>query len=435
MKQSFKGFFSAILLLSVTFLSFAQTGREKAFSPYSRIGGIYHSYESDSVSNYRRTPAPEGYKPFYISHFGRHGSRWLASEPEYSKVHDLMKKAYDDVVLTPLGIKLLGQLDTVCADAEGRWGELSPRGVEEQKGVARRMYQSFPEVFSDGAHVQSRSTTVFRTILSMAAFDEGLKEMNPKLDITRETGERFQKYLSNFGNMNRQSRLIEHISDSLARLSINPDRLLGSLIFDPAWIAANIESPRSAVSGLYRIASDMEDVDYLGISLYQYFTEDELYACYDHDNVRMFLYCGPSVLNASAAMKDEIPLLTNIIETADRVISDGSQAATLRFGHDTNITPLELLMGIQDCGISTSVTDLSKVSDSWQVSVVSPMCANVQIIFYHRTDCANCGKDDVLVKILRNEQEATLPIESAMWPYYRWSDVRTFWMDRMDGVR
>jgi Transcriptional regulators of sugar metabolism len=100
MKQSFKGFFSAILLLSVTFLSFAQTGREKAFSPYSRIGGIYHSYESDSVSNYRRTPAPEGYKPFYISHFGRHGSRWLASEPEYSKVH------VDKVFLATAGISL-----------------------------------------------------------------------------------------------------------------------------------------------------------------------------------------------------------------------------------------------------------------------------------------------------------------------------------------
>ncbi|MCI5980588.1 MAG: histidine-type phosphatase, partial [Muribaculaceae bacterium] len=23
------------------------------------------------------TPAPSGYKPFYIDHYGRHGSRWL----------------------------------------------------------------------------------------------------------------------------------------------------------------------------------------------------------------------------------------------------------------------------------------------------------------------------------------------------------------------
>ena len=434
MKPLFKGIISAILLLSVTFLSFAQTGREKAFNPYNRIGGIYHSYESDSVANYRRTPAPEGYKPFYISHFGRHGSRWLTSELEYTRIQQLIAKADSDDVLTPLGKQLKGQLDTVCANADGMWGQLSPRGVAEHKGIAKRMYQSFPEVFQDGSYIQSRSTTVYRTILSMAAFDEALKEINPSLDITRETGDRFQRYLSRFDNMDRNSRKIEHISDSLSNANINSERFFRSLISDTSWIAANVKKPNSIMSNFYRIASDMEDVD-LDIDLYRYFTPDELYACYDYNNVRMFLFCGPSELNGYAAMKDEIPLLTNIIETADQVVSDGSQAATLRFGHDTNITPLELLMGLKDCGISTTIADLSKVSDSWQVSVISPMCANVQIIFYHRTDCANCGKDDVLVKILRNEQEATLPIESVMWPYYRWSDVRAYWMDRMDGVR
>lgn len=26
------------------------------------------------------TPAPKGYKPFHIEHYGRHGSRWLIGE-------------------------------------------------------------------------------------------------------------------------------------------------------------------------------------------------------------------------------------------------------------------------------------------------------------------------------------------------------------------
>lgn len=434
MKPLFKGFLSAALLLAVTLSSFAQTGREKAFNPFNRIGGIYHSYESDSVANYRRTPAPEGYTPFYISHFGRHGSRWLTVESEYVRIQKLIEKADSDNVLTPLGRQLKMQIDTVCANADGMWGQLSPRGEAEHKGIARRMYQSFPEVFQDGSYIQSRSTTVYRTILSMAAFDEALKEINPTLNITRETGERFQEYLSRFENMDKNSKLIEHITDSLLNANLKPERFFRSLIADTAWIAKNVRKPNSTMANIYKLASDMEDVD-LDIDLYQYFTRDELYACYDYYNIRMFLFCGPSVINAAAAMKDEIPLLTNIIETADQVISDGSQAATLRFGHDTNITPLELLMGLTDCGISTTVSDLSKVSDSWQVSVISPMCANVQIIFYHRTDCANCGKDDILVKILRNEQEATLPIESVMWPYYRWSDVKAYWNDRMDDVR
>ena len=41
------------------------------------------------------------------------------------------------------------------------------------------------------------------------------------------------------------------------------------------------------------------------------------------------------------------PLLRNIIESADAAIANPSQAATLRFAHDSNITPLAALMGIE----------------------------------------------------------------------------------------
>ena len=30
------------------------------------------------------TPTPKGYEPYYMSHYGRHGSRWLISEGNYS---------------------------------------------------------------------------------------------------------------------------------------------------------------------------------------------------------------------------------------------------------------------------------------------------------------------------------------------------------------
>lgn len=416
------------VLLLLSFNAFSQNAKEMIFGKYGRIGGLCHSYESDSAAFYKRTPAPSGYVPFYISHFGRHGSRWLTTPPEYSDIHELMKKAALDSVLTPLGEKFRGQIDTVYDDAYGQWGELTPRGVAEQKGVAKRMYKSFPEVFHDGAYIQSRSTMVYRTILSMSAFDEGLKEMNPSLNITRQTGERFQKYLSNFDNMNVKYDEIKRICDSVSNVTLDPSRFLNSLVSDTAWLSANIPQPRSLFYNLYRLASDMEDVSYLGIDLYPYFTPEELWSLYNYDTIMTFLFCGPSVLNGAAAMKDEIPLLSNIIETADQVISDGSQAATLRFGHDTNITPLQMLMGIQEYGTSTTVSDLSKVSENWQMWIISPMCSNLQIIFYRKAD-------DVIVKILRNEQEVSLPIEPVNWPYYRWSDVRAYWMDRMDDVR
>ena len=57
-----------------------------------------HSYEFDSVQD---TPAPKGYKAFYISHYGRHGSRSDWGGPQYKKVRDLLTKADEQRLLTP----------------------------------------------------------------------------------------------------------------------------------------------------------------------------------------------------------------------------------------------------------------------------------------------------------------------------------------------
>ena len=37
-----------------------------------RAAGVYHSFEFHPIQD---SPVPKGYRPFYISHYGRHGSR------------------------------------------------------------------------------------------------------------------------------------------------------------------------------------------------------------------------------------------------------------------------------------------------------------------------------------------------------------------------
>ena len=52
---------------------------------------------------------------------------------------------------------------------------------------------------------------------------------------------------------------------------------------------------------------------------------------------------------------------------------------------------------------------------------------NLQFIFY-RSD----PKDqDVLFKVLLNEEEATLPLQPVSGPYYRWSDFRQYCLDKL----
>ena len=57
------------------------------------------------------------------------------------------------------------------------------------------------------------------------------------------------------------------------------------------------------------------------------------------------------------------------------------------------------------------------------------MGANIQLVFYRR----NTGNKDVLVKVLLNENEATLPIKSNTAPYYKWSEVRQYYLDKINA--
>ena len=46
------------------------------------------------------TPAPKGYEAFYLTHYGRHGSRWLIGEWEYTDAMKVLSDAHDKRVLT-----------------------------------------------------------------------------------------------------------------------------------------------------------------------------------------------------------------------------------------------------------------------------------------------------------------------------------------------
>lgn len=54
------------------------------------------------------------------------------------------------------------------------------------------------------------------------------------------------------------------------------------------------------------------------------------------------------------------------------------------------------------------------------------MASNVQMIFYKSKK-----NPDILVKIMLNEREVDLPLKSDVAPYYKWSEVRQFFMDKM----
>ena len=63
------------LLLLVTVGAAAQTSKREMYGNPYRNGSTYFAYPGPVQK--ALTPAPAGYEPFYISHYGRHGSRYM----------------------------------------------------------------------------------------------------------------------------------------------------------------------------------------------------------------------------------------------------------------------------------------------------------------------------------------------------------------------
>ena len=79
----------------------AQKYNELAKEEIGRVANIYYPYHRlDSVY----TDAPAGYKPFYISHYGRHGSRYHTSEKKINGAVSSLQKADQAHLLTADGI-------------------------------------------------------------------------------------------------------------------------------------------------------------------------------------------------------------------------------------------------------------------------------------------------------------------------------------------
>lgn len=410
------------LLAAATVL--AQTAEElKKIDPLYYFE-LYRPYPVENISD--NAPAPKGYKPFYISHLGRHGCRWNVLKRLYDEPLALFAAAHEAGELTAVGERYYADWQRIATDAEGRYGDLSPLGAEEHRGIAHRMYCSYPEVFETHkdkkAHIDCRSTTVPRCILSMASFAGELARLAPEADITMEASAANAYYLAAYADLNSIKDEAKPLSDSVRRANM-PDqqRFINSLFRDGSRVAKErIKDTNDFMYDMYLANAILGATPHVGISTLDYlFTDNELAALWRCSNMRRYILTGPSAHFVDAVRGGAKPLLHNIIETADRAIATGDEQATLRFAHDVTIIPLVNLMGIE-CG--SQVTDNYQHID-WKVNIVTPMAANIQLIFFKNK------AGDVLVKVLFCERPQILDKEvgtpTAKY-YYRWSDLKKY---------
>ncbi|MDE6397670.1 MAG: histidine-type phosphatase, partial [Muribaculaceae bacterium] len=304
-----------------------------------KAGGVYYAYPVTSSLN---TPVPKGYKPFYISHYGRHGSRYLINDRDYSGILGQLKDAADHGALTARGLGLLSQLDTIWDEARGRGGELSPLGVRQHKAIAGRMYDAFPEVFNNEPAITAKSTTVMRCAHSMFAFIEALKEKKPSLDIPRESGTRAMDYLNyhspESGKYSGHDGAWYLDWRKFKNEKTRPERLISEIFSDSTYVRRHID-PVEFMWSLYWVAVDLQNME-TDIELWDLFTAEELFNLWEVFNFN-FYACNTSYPLADGQHTDNAAnLVRNIIETADEYVASPKNGATLRFRHDGNIIPM-----------------------------------------------------------------------------------------------
>ncbi len=410
----------AALLLALTALQApAQSTRDEIAACPERAGGIYYTYHYEAGAP---TPAPEGFEPFYISHYGRHGSRWCTSAKPYVQPLEVLRKADSEGQLTPAGRQLLADMETVAAHARNRYGDLSPRGRREHEAIACRMYDNYPDVFAGSCEVDCHATLATRCIISMISFTDGLHRRNPDIRFHRDASAADSRYMFSVEGMNGSKKATTEASDRYRHSITHPDDLLDRLFVDPDYADRNIKDKHKLYDNIFSVAIDLQCVD-IDIDMLSLFSADELYNLWRGYNIRRYLNYGPSKEWGDPIVADAKPLLADIIEKADMAAAGGlGYAATLRFGHDINVIPLAALLELE--GTTFRSDDYDEVCEQWADYRISPMATNIQLIFFRN------GAGEVLVKVLHCERECRLPLPPERHPFYRWEDFKAYYLPK-----
>lgn len=405
----------AALLLVAT--ASAQTSKKEIFSDIYRTGSNYFAYPGPSAK--QLTKAPAGYAPFYISHYGRHGSRYMSNNEYYVSAIQKLDSAKQLGILTAKGEEVLEKLKTGYADAWHRDGDLTSLGARQHQGIARRMYERFPELLSQPLKIDAKSSTSRRCMLSMFNFCQELQSQNPSLEISMNASKRDMKYVvEDLGikpEVTPESDGFEQQRAAIFEGAHNPQRLMASLFSDQEK-ASRIINGRDLMEALYNVAEDLQNVPELNISLIDVFTKDELFNMWTGYNAGWLLNTG-LVPGSTPYYQQQQEVLDSIVSMADQVICKGVPTVTLRFSHDSSVLPLAYLIGLKEArGGKTDIANLYKYIS---IDKIIPMAANIQMIFYRKE-----GSDDVLVKFLLNENETSVPMKTDCYPYYHWKDVK-----------
>ena len=359
-----------------------------------------------------------GLKPFYISHFGRHGSRYFSQPKSWQQTIDVFDAASREGILTAEGKALHSAIKAIHNEHESMYGELTPLGSREHRQIASRMYAREKAVFTSKKRTRVRcaSSVVTRCLVSMANFTEELSSLAPDLEVSYLAGRRYNDQYLNAPFEYDFAKEADKVIDSLKFATLRPESLTRIYFTDAQRAAVLMADPYAVEMGLYYFWAIAFDLDFLSLDLTEMIPVEELTACCAIDNAIRYAKVAVSEEFGKYTRIKGVRILKDFVEKADDALREDSRvAADLRFAHDSAFLPLCALLGVE----GYPVHSIEEAHKNWNAADVVPMCSNLQMVFYK-------VKGEILVKVLVNEKERSLTGVSPCQGkhYYRWADIR-----------
>lgn len=391
----------------------------------SRSADFLHRYEVPEIND---TKAPKGYKPCYISHFGRHGERYRADLASFDRSIAPLAALDSAGLLSEKGKQLLSDIRFLREEHVGMEGILTARGAATHRGISGRMCGRYPQVFKQKGRdsVYCVSTPVHRCIQSMGNFSLSLKEFNPKLRIALVTGDYYREYLNTyFRDETGQEEYRAWRNIILSDSSFG--NLFASLVTDKEAAAdlCSIDYGRffDYLMGVLNIAQCLDGPQPY---TYTYLSEETLWKLWNLANAKRIITYAFS--EEGGCRRPKVvggPIIRDFVEKADRALEGGPVCADFRFGHDTGVMPLVSALNLNGLG-----EKVKALESPWTYPVFRavPMGANVQMVFFRGR------RGDVLVKVLLNETECTVPgLEDCAVNevYYPWKQFREYLVSKI----
>lgn len=394
-------------------------------------------------SRQKYTPPPEGYRPVFIDHVGRHGARHLTKDVKNTSAWNLLMQADSAGALTEKGKKLKQMVIALQKIEKGNTKSISAEGREELKGLGERMYLNYANVFKGKTDLKIAVTKEIRTKQSADAFLAGL---NSKLKDTAsacfyndDTSLRFYDLSEAYktfeekvdeGEMMTALNKIDHRDEINEAVTAR----FFTAIFVKEWNAAKKEKFVNDIFGfatiIYSLKAEVQQNGYqpADVDFQSLFTCNELQKLGEMDSADENLKKGPGTDNSGIQVKIAAPLLADFINAADDYLKTGTYNARLRFAHAETIAPFAALLQIATADKASKT--VSELNRNWQASAVIPLSSNIMWVFYKK------GTKGYLVKILLNEKEVRIDgLATGSYPYYKWSALRAFYLNKLSYLK